>query len=192
MNANGGASSFGGMFDSSKSDDTTTPILQISSGNIYVNANGDGLDSNGDLIIDGGIVIIDGPTNSADGALDSGLENGGKIECNGGTVLAIGASGMAETFDNDSRQCSFIMNFNKTLQAGTQIVVYDDNGNLLFEHTSAKTFNSIVFSSPLLAIGNTYSVTLANQTETITIENISNGSSSGFAMPPGFGGQKER
>ena len=194
INACGGSSGmFGRMPGASDADDSSLPILKISGGTLCVNAGGDGLDSNGDLIIEGGNIIVDGPTNNGDGALDSGSENGGRLLCNGGTILAIGASGMAETFGSDSTQCSFIKNFSDTMQAGTQITVSDESGKTIFEYKSAKTFNSVVFSSPELVLGSTYTIAVGEQTETITIESISNGDSSGFGMQGGgFGGHNRK
>ena len=193
VNANGGSSDmFGRMPNQTNTDDSSLPVLKISGGTLYVNADGDGLDSNGDLIIEGGITIVDGPTNDGNGALDSGSENGGTIVCNGGTIIAIGASGMAESFESDSTQCSFIKNFSGTMSAGTQIAITDENGKTIFEHKSAKSFNSIVYSSPELVLGSTYTITVGDQDETITTESISNGASSGFGMPGSFGGHKRK
>ena len=104
------------------------------------------------------------------GALDSGIENGGSIVCNAGTVLAIGASGMAETFSSDSAQSSFIHNFSEMFTKGTTITIYDENGEEIFEHTSAKSFNSVVFSSPDLIPGKEYNISAGDKTESISME----------------------
>lgn len=186
LNANGGQSMLGGMFPNGKgeskaeNENSTTPTLKITGGKLYVNAGGDGLDSNGDLIIDGGDIAVDGPVNGANGALDSGTENGGSILCNGGTVIAIGASGMAETFEDTSKQCSFIKSFDSSFEAGTVITISDEQGNVIYKHTSAKSFSSIVFSSPDLKLGSTYTITMGDETDTVTIESISNGGSPSF------------
>ncbi len=66
--------------------------LNISGGEWYVNAVGDGLDSNGTITISGGVTEVFGAANNGNGALDS--ERG--ITYNGGTILAVGMSGMAE------------------------------------------------------------------------------------------------
>lgn len=188
LNAAGnGDEPFGGMLGDWKGGDGSLPLLEISGGTLYVNASGDGLDSNGDLIVEGGNIIVDGPVNDGNGALDGGTESGGRILCNGGTVLAIGASGMAETFSGDSVQCSFIKNYSETMQAGTRITIADENGETIFAYDSAKTFSSVVFSSPELVLGNTYILSVGGQTDTITMESVSNGASSGFGMPGGFG-----
>ena len=174
VNANGSA---GGGSD--------MPALVISGGTIRVNAGGDGLDSNGDLIIDGGYIIVDGPSDGGNGALDSGFENGGSIVCNGGTVLAIGDSRMAESFEDDSKQCSFILNFSGTLPAGTRISISDEGGGTLFEHSSAKSFNSVVFSCPELQQGRAYTVTAGTETRTLTLDGITSGDTvSAMPAPP--------
>ena len=185
LNASGGEGSFQFGRMPGNMENTVLPSLHISGGTLSVNADGDGLDSNGDLIVEGGTVTVDGPTNGGNGALDSGSESGGRILCNGGTILAIGSSGMAETFGGDSAQCSFIHNYSETFPAGTKIVISDENGETLFEHTSLKPFDSILFSSPLLTLGKTYTVSAGEQTDAVTMESVSNGGS--FAMPGGFG-----
>ncbi len=186
----------GGTLDITSSDDginasgnESVPSLTITGSSIHVNAEGDGLDSNGDLIIDGGMIIVDGPVNGANGALDSGTENGGSLVCNGGTVLAIGASGMAESFQNDSAQISFIQNYSSVMQVGTPISISDDSGNVIFEYTSLKSFSSIVFSSPDLKQGKTYTVSVGNITDDIVMENTVNGNSAGFTGMQGFKGK---
>ncbi|MBQ0025933.1 MAG: carbohydrate-binding domain-containing protein [Lachnospiraceae bacterium] len=168
-------------------DGLSAPILKISGGNVLVNADGDGLDSNGDIIIEGGYVIVDGPSNSANGALDAGTEDGGILAVHGGTVLAIGASGMAESFGDKSTQFSFIKNFSEMLQAGTKITISDSNGNVIFEYSGAKAFNSIVFSSPDLVLGNTYTISAGSLSESVTIDSISSGNSTGGFGRGGFG-----
>lgn len=167
ININGGTVCVTSRDDGLNASGVNSPVLKISDGTLRVNAGGDGLDSNGDLIIEGGTVIVDGPENNGNGALDSGTENGGSILCNGGTVLAIGASGMAEGFGRDSEQCSFIESFSQTLSGGTQITVSDENGVVVFEYTSAKSFNSVVFSSPQLMPGGTYTLTAGEQSKTV-------------------------
>ncbi len=164
------------------------PELIIDDGTIYVNAGGDGLDSNGDLIVNGGYIIVDGPESSANGALDSGMENGGVCLVNGGTVLAIGASGMAERFGNNSTQGTFRLNVG-THEAGTDITITDSDGNEIFSYTSAKSFASIVFSSPDIEVGSDYTVTVGSDSYSFTQDSISYynsaGSMSGTGGTPG-------
>ncbi len=163
----------GGNINLTASDDGmnasgVSPVLRISGGTVYVNASGDGLDSNGDLIIEGGNVTVDGPTNNGDGALDSGTENGGSLLCNGGTVIAVGASGMAESFGSKSAQPCLNVAFKSTCKAETDITVKDSTGKIIFEHKSAKSFSSVVFSSPGLKSGEKYTVTAGELSQSVT------------------------
>lgn len=144
--------------------DNTLPSLIISGGVVYVNAQGDGLDSNGDLLIEGGVVTVDGPSNSGNGALDSGTENGGSLRVTGGIVLAIGATGMAECFDSTSTQP--YISINTRWNAGDKIVITDADGNELISHEAAKSGQSVIFSSPDLTEGASVKVIAGgNETE---------------------------
>ncbi|MCR5522715.1 MAG: carbohydrate-binding domain-containing protein [Clostridia bacterium] len=162
--------------------------LVVSDGNVYINSAGDGLDSNGNLYINGGNIIVEGSTNNGNGALDSGSENGGEVTVNGGTIIAIGASGMAETFSGSSSQCSVSVTTETTNQAGTVISIKDNNGNEIYSFTSTKSFNSVVFSSNDLVLGENCTVTVGDKDYTVELNDISNGDSgSQFAGAGGFG-----
>lgn len=148
--------------------------LVITGGNIFVNASGDGLDANGRMIIEGGSIIVEGPTNSGNGALDSG----GVIRVNGGTIIALGASGMAETPDGDSAQPSFRLVVSENIASGSNIEIKNAAGEVIYSYTTIKTGNSIVFSSPKLKVGETYTVTIGESVHTIeqnsTVTNVGN------------------
>lgn len=186
MNANGGPDMF--SWNRTEADEETTlASLTIRGGDVYVKANGDGLDSNGNLLLLGGRVIVDGPANGGNGALDSGSENGGEMRAEGGTLLAIGSSGMAETFGNTSTQCSFIETLPKTYPAGTKVTVRTADGTVLIDHESAASFDSVVFTDPALKVGEACELTVGEETLTIALDAITNGKGSGFGMPS-FGG----
>ncbi len=127
--------------------------LRVSGGMLYVNAGGDGLDANDSLYVSGGTVIVEGPTDNGNGALDLGNGSGCVAEITGGTVLAIGSSGMAVNFDSGT-QCSALLSLSGDV--GTQISVDDGSG---FTFTTTKSFSCVVYSSPYMKEGNTYTVT---------------------------------
>ena len=171
------------------------PLLLISGGRVRVNAAGDGLDSNGDLVITGGDIVVDGPTNNGNGALDSGTESGGDLRIEGGTILALGSSGMAEKFSDTSTQASFIVTFASNFAAGQtlQIIAAGSPASApLYAYTIQKSGNSAVFSSPNLALGQTYTVTVGNQSQTITLDSISAGTSGGMGGGSFGGGRGSR
>lgn len=171
--------------DSTTTDDTTDkqPVLLITDGKITVNADGDGLDSNGNLRVEGGDITINGPANGGNGALDIGTENGGAGVIAGGTLIALGASSMAENFGSTSTQCAFLVTMN-SFGAGETITITDSQGTVLYTGVTVKSANSVVFSSPDLTVGETYTVTIGSISATVTQSSTVVGNSNGFG---GFG-----
>lgn len=173
INANGGPNGWmgRGMGDREavETAEEEMPNLCISGGTVLVDAGGDGLDSNGNLTILGGTVIVDGPSDNGNGALDSGSESGGRCEVHGGLVLAIGSSGMAESFEDGSRQVSFSCRLPSAFQAGSVITVTDREGQVLCTHTAAKEGSSVVFSCPALTEGETVLLEVDGETQEIEI-----------------------
>ena len=155
INAGGGADSSAnnrpgaGAFDSD-----TNCIIAINGGNLYVNASGDGIDSNGYVYFNGGTVVVDGPTNNGNGALDAGVS----IAQTGGTVLAIGASGMAETLGSASSVYNASIYLSATQSAGTKLEIKDSTGATIISHTSAKAFNHIAVGTTDFQYGETYTL----------------------------------
>lgn len=172
--------------DSTTTDDTTDkqPVLLITGGKITVNADGDGLDSNGDLRVEGGDITINGPSNGGNGALDIGTENGGAGVIAGGTLIALGTSSMTENFGSTSTQCAFLVTMN-SFGAGETITITDSQGNVLYTGVTVKSANSVVFSSPDLTVGETYTLTIGSTSATVTQSSTVVGNSNGFGG--GFG-----
>lgn len=168
------------------SDDTTDkqPVLLITGGKITVNADGDGLDSNGNLRVEGGDITVNGPSNGGNGALDIGTENGGAGVIAGGTLIALGASSMAENFGSTSTQCAFLVTMN-SFGAGETITITDSQGTVLYTGVTVKSANSVVFSSADLVVGETYTVTIGSSSATVTQSSTVVGNSNGFGG--GFG-----
>ena len=155
--------------------------LIINGGTIIVNANGDGLDSNGSIEMNGGYVVVQGPTTSMNGAID--YEN--SFTVNGGTIFAIGASGMVQGVKSEN-QASIMTTISDNQNANTKIEIKDENGKTLLEETSLKSFNSVVFSSKDLELDKTYSIYLNGELSTTTTATL-NSASSDFG---GFGGMR--
>lgn len=172
--------------DSTTTDDTTIkqPVLLITGGEITVNADGDGLDSNSNLRVEGGDITINGPANGGNGAIDIGTENGGAGVIAGGTLIALGTSSMTENFGSTSTQCAFLVTMN-SFGAGETITITDSQGNVLYTGVTVKSANSVVFSSPDLVVGETYTVTIGSTSATVTQSSTVVGNSNGFGG--GFG-----
>ena len=129
-------------------------ILNFNGGEIYVNVAGDGVDSNGWVYFNGAKVVIDGPTNDGNGALDSGLG----IVMNGGEVLAVGSSGMAETLGNSSAVNSISVYFENSYSPNTNLKIKNSNDETILEHTSAKSFNHMSAGTEKFKLGETYTI----------------------------------
>lgn len=127
-------------------------ILTVNGGEIYINASGDGIDSNGYIYFGGGNVVVDGPTNNGNGALDSGLG----ITMNGGTVVAVGASGMAVDLGQESSIYNISVYFSAFQPAGTKLEIRNTSGETIISHTSAKAFNHLAAGSENFEPGEAY------------------------------------
>ena len=145
--------------DSSASSTATTeiPVLTFAGGYTVFNAAGDGIDSNGNIVISGGTVIVYGPTDNGNGPIDSGDGNY-SVTVSGGTLLAVGSNGMAESAEN-AGQAVLAASWRGTgLSAGEIIGIADESGKVLAAFELPKAISSIVFSSADLTAGETYSI----------------------------------
>ena len=146
----------GGMMMDSNEDNT----IFIYGGNIYVNANGDGIDSNGYLYIYGGTVIVN-QHGGGNGPLDSGL---GTVFY-GGTILATGSADMVETPDKADNSVPYVhFTTSDTLTAGTEISIKNSNGSALITSTVQAEGQCVIFSSADIKEGETYTL-IVNGTE---------------------------
>lgn len=155
--------------------------VNISGGTIRIDASGDGIDSNGDLNVSGGTIYVSGPTNDGDSALDYD----GAAAITGGTIVAAGYSGMAQNFGSSSTQGSILLTASSV--TGGIITLTDADGNVLVEYTPEKNYNCVVVSCPELTEGNTYTLSLGGETQTVTLTSLIY-RSSGFGGMGGFGG----
>lgn len=180
--ADGWGWGFGGMDEAQEG-----VYILISGGKLTVNASGDGIDSNGDLTITGGEVYVSGPTSDGDGALDYA----GTGMITGGTLIAAGSSGMAQSLSSDT-QGVMLLTLSGAQSAGSTVTVHDASGMLLASFTPEKAYTSVVISAPGTESGGTYTVACGGESRSITLDGYtySEGGFGGFGggMPGGFGG----
>ncbi len=145
----------GGMRGGENVDDETAAAhaITINGGNIYVKAGGDGIDSNGSLTITGGKIVIDGPESSGDGPLDSM----GDISITGGEIITVSSAGMLQ-LPQDSEQNILSVYFDGQGASGDEITIKDSDGGEVMTHTASCRYSALVYSSPELASGESYSV----------------------------------
>lgn len=153
-------------------------FIEISGGSLKVNAAGDGLDSNGSLYVTGGETYVAGPENSGNGALDYA----GEATISGGVFAAVGASGMAQNFGENSTQGAALMNFAST---SGELVLRDGSGNELIRFDPGKTYSSAVVSCPEMKQGETFELTAGETSAEIEMTSVIVGSGSGMGMGGG-------
>ena len=145
--------------------------LDLNSGYIAINAQGDGFDINGPVNMNDGRVIIHGPTANDNGALDYF----GTFNITGGFLVGAGSSGMAEAPGLPSTQYSVLINFRSVVSAGTLFHVQTAEGEEILSFVPAKRYQSIVFSSPQLTNGSTYDVYLGGSSTGTVIDGLYQG-----------------
>ncbi len=161
------------------SDLTNNCVININNGYLRVYASGDGLDANASLYLNGGIVIVEGP-GSGNGSLDAE-----QIYFNGGIVFACSTSGMTERMS--ASQYTFVYQ-GTTMQAGSKVGIQDSNGNVIFEYTLKQSCNQLIFSSPNMTQGETYTIlSNGNSVGTVTMTStlVSNSQGGGMGGPGG-------
>ena len=191
INCGGGSdsSAMGGRMGQNSFTADSDVYLKITGGTVKVNAGGDGLDSNNTITIEGGTIYVDGPTDNGNGAID--YETTATIS--GGTMIAVGSSGMAESFSEDSAQASILYAFTSSHSANEKITLTSSTGEEILSYTSAKSFNAVNLSSPQLNSGEKYTLTAGSESVTIeldsnTYSNVQGGMGGG--MPGGMPGGK--
>ena len=94
-------------------------------------------------------------------------------EITGGTIIACGASSMAEGFSSTSTQASILYNTSTVADEGTTLALEDEEGNILLSWDVPCSFSSALISCPEMQVGNSYQVVIGDSAEEITLEEIS-------------------
>lgn len=180
LNAAGGDN--GSFFGFGQSSDEY--FISVSGGNITVDADGDGIDSNGTIAQSGGNITIYGPTSDFNGAID--YERSYAVS--GGTLIALGSSGMAQAPSTLSQPC---LSINANVNADSTVEVRSSDGSVILSATTPKKCRSLIFTSDKLVIGEEYGIFADGELlSTLTAEEgvVGNGANgAGFGGPGGFG-----
>lgn len=141
--------------------------MELNGGYIHILTGGDGVDSNGDLTINGGEIYIDGPSDNGNSAIDYGDRSSAYV--NGGTLVAIGSSGMAEGMSDSSKQEVLMVKLGEQMEAG-DVVLTDSEGNVIVSYTALKSYDCVIISSAEVESGATYTLTTSGTTTEVTAE----------------------
>jgi len=161
LTINGGNISIWSDNDGINTNEDGVSVTTINGGRLWINAGlgaeGDGIDSNGYLVINGGIVSC-----AANPAADAGMDSDLGSFINGGTVIALGSN--MDWAESKSGQVTMNLQFAQRQQPGSNIVVTDEKGTVVFAYTpdpldlTARSFTGVILSSPNLRQGQTYRV----------------------------------
>lgn len=141
--------------------------MELNGGYIHILAGGDGVDSNGDLTINGGEIYIDGPSDNGNSAIDYGDRSSAYV--NGGMLVAIGSSGMAEGMSDSSKQEVLMVKLGEQMEAG-DVELTDNEGNVIVSYTALKTYDCVIISTAEVESGATYTLTTSGTTTEVTAE----------------------
>jgi len=124
--------------------------ITINGGNLYsVSTSGDAIDSSGTLNINGGIIVASG-ANAPEGGADCDKST---FTVKGGTLIAIGGSNSTPT-TTVSTQPSVLLG-SATVNS---IIRIEQNGAEILTFKTPKAYANMLFTSPNLVIGQTYTV----------------------------------
>ena len=159
-----------GTIDITARDDginTAGEKMELNGGYIHILAGGDGVDSNGDLTINGGEIYIDGPSDNGNSAIDYGDRSSAYV--NGGMLVAIGSSGMAEGMSDSSKQKVLMVKLGEQMEAG-DVELTDNEGNVIVSYTALKSYDCVIISTAEVESGATYTLTTSGTTTEVTAE----------------------
>jgi hypothetical protein len=160
-------------------------MLNLNGGNIYVNSStGDGLDSNGSIKITGGTIAVHGPQSEP----EVGMDCNGTCDVTGGLLVISGInSNMTEAMSTSSSQYGLKITSNSRINANTIFNIQDSDGNNLVTFKPVRNYSSIIFSSPSLQNGKSYTIyTGGNSTGSETSGFYSGGTYSGGTKKKSF------
>lgn len=158
--------------------DNSDVYIYISGGRITIDSNkeGDGLDANGTIHVTGGDILVSSTTDQRDTSLDA---DGGAI-ITGGTFFATGSnSGTAQNFNANSTQGSIFVSLS-AMQTG-RVTLTDSKDNVIADFDPVKEYQAVTLSSPEIVEGETYTLVMGSQTQSIQMDSLiyGTGNSSG-------------
>lgn len=146
--------------------------LVINGGNIEVYAEDDCLDSNGNLIINGGVVKATNPTGSFYGNF-AVIDPDGQITIGAEATLVFAAASGNERNLN-LPQNSITVYAEQKHTDGEAIRVTDKKGIVVAEYTPGGDYSAVLIASSLLESGETYTVSIGEESHSVTISAQSN------------------
>ena len=143
----------GGMPGGGGTFEVVDAAINVSGGNITVNAEGDGIDSNGVTTLSGGTLIVNGPSQGGNAALDTN----GDLLLNGATVLSGSTADMFEAPSTNSTSGYLKLTNSSGFEQGSTVQVADSSGKVVANYKVTKSNVQLVLvSSSSIVKGQSY------------------------------------
>ncbi len=149
----------GGMFGANQKE-----CLIVNGGNIEIIAGDDCMDANGSLTVNGGIIKAIKENGSFSGAFGIFDPDGKLTINNNASIILAGSGGNITTAENQISIYSEI-----THNANEFITITDESGKTVFEYAPKGSFRAVLISAPALEIGKDYTVTIGDESYSLTL-----------------------
>ena len=189
-------------FDDTSTDDSDTTVstkgikagnaLLIQQGTFVIDSADDAIHSNYSVTIDGGsfqlssgddgihaeaYLNINGGTTTIAESYE-GLE-AAQIHISGGTLVALGSSGMAQSMEPDDSHATLMVTWDEVQPAGTRLTLCTQQGEILCSLQSTNSFQTAVISTDSLSAGQEVSLytggTVNSDSQLLTMGTLSDG-----------------
>ncbi len=187
LTVNGGNIYIEAQNDGINTNEDNVSVLTVNGGTLTVNAGlgaeGDGIDSNGFIVINGGAILTSSCNKGADGGIDADRD----IIINGGTVIACGNNNGA--ISQASKQPFQQIALQNKLPADSTVKL-NDGENTLLEFNAIKSCTALLLSAPDMDAGKPYTLTANGEEIRYTNGGAFGGPGMGGPRPEGMGGQR--
>ena len=182
LNINGGTTTIAESYEGLEAAQ-----IHISGGTTQVFSNDDGLNATGGSsfeLVDGLLVLKD--ISSSDTEQTFGgrggmfeVEDNCDITISGGTLVALGSSGMAQSMEPDDSHATLMVTWDEVQPAGTRLTLCTQQGEILCSLQSTNSFQTAVIGTDSLSAGQKVSLytggTVNSDSQLLTMGTLSDG-----------------